>query len=201
MSNNYRIKEMLLTLQGEGAMTGTAVVLLRFEGCNLNCDFCDTDFTGTDGEGGGIFNTASELAEAVQSKWLSDTNTPNVLCTGGEPLMQLDRELIKEFHAKGFRILVETNGTVKAQKHIDWICVSPKTNEIPVQRSGDEIKIVWPQEKTDPGKFEKLEFNYFWIQPKFDRNYKENLKASIEYCLANPRWRLSIQTHRVMGIP
>ncbi len=199
MATEYRIKEMVLTLQGEGAMTGTAVVLLRFEGCNLECDFCDTDFTGTDGENGGIFRTAAELAEAVQQKWISSTQL-NVLCTGGEPLMQLDAPLVEEFHTRGFKILIETNGTIPAPEHIDWICVSPKTEEIPLLHRGDEIKIVWPQKKTDPKKFEELEFNHFWIQPKYDEHYKKNLRASIEYCLAHPRWRLSLQTHRYTGI-
>ena len=200
MDSKYRIKEMVLTLQGEGALAGTAAVLLRFEGCNLRCDFCDTNFTGTDGEGGGVFATPAELAESVQSKWLSNMKV-NLLCTGGEPLLQLDQHLIKEFHAKGFKILLETNGTIPVPEHIDWICVSPKTHDIPVQNSGDEIKIVWPQENVDPRVFEKLQFNNFWIQPRFDRNYKENLRTSIEYCLANPAWRLSVQTHRFIGMP
>lgn len=200
MPGEYRIKEMVLTLQGEGARAGTAVVLLRFEGCNLECDFCDTNYTGTDGNGGGIFKTPSELADAVQGKWLSK-NSLNVLCTGGEPFMQLDSPLVQEFHARGFSVLVETNGTIPAPEHIDWVCVSPKTNTIPVQNIGDEIKIVWPQEGMDPKIFEKLEFNNFWIQPKFDTDYKKNLQASIEYCLANPKWRLSIQIHRFTGMP
>lgn len=199
MATEYRIKEMVLTLQGEGAMTGTAVVLLRFEGCNLECDFCDTDFKDTDGEGGGIFKTTAELAEAVQKKWISSTRL-NVLCTGGEPLMQLDPPLIEEFHTRGFKILIETNGTIPAPENIDWICVSPKTEEIPVQDKGDEIKIVWPRKEIDPKQFEELKFNHFWIQPKYDRHYKKNLQASIEYCLSHPRWRLSLQTHRYTGI-
>ena len=181
-------------------MTGTAVVLLRFEGCNLSCDFCDTDFTGTDGEGGGIFHSPSELADAVEKKWISGTTPVNVLCTGGEPFLQLDPPLIKQFHAGGFKIFVETNGTLPSPEHIDWICVSPKTNKMPVQNSGDEIKIVWPQENIDPELFEEMAFSYFWIQPKFDENYEENLKTSIEYCLAHPKWRLSLQTHRYIGI-
>ncbi len=200
MESNYRIKEMILTLQGEGALAGTAVVLLRFEGCNLSCDFCDTDFSGTDGSGGGVFSTAMELAEAVEGKWISETPL-SVLCTGGEPLLQLDLPLLQEFHKRNFRVLLETNGTIAVPGEIDWICVSPKTNEIPVQKSGDEIKIVWPQKDLDPGIFEKLNFRNFWIQPRFDRNYKENMKASIQYCLANPQWRLSVQTHRYTGIP
>jgi len=200
MGSNYRVKEMILTLQGEGAMAGTAVVLLRFEGCNLSCDFCDTDFSGTDGLGGGVFSTAVDLADAVNSKWISETRV-SVLCTGGEPLLQFDLSLLQEFHRRGFRVLLETNGTVAVPGKIDWICVSPKSNKIPVQNSGDEIKIVWPQEDLDPEMFERLNFSNFWIQPRFDMNYKENLKASIEYCLANPQWRLSVQTHRYTGMP
>ncbi|MCK5841391.1 MAG: radical SAM protein [Candidatus Sabulitectum sp.] len=202
MKSSYRVKEMILTLQGEGALTGTAVVLLRFEGCNLSCDFCDTDFSGTDGIGGGVFYTAMELAEAVDDKWISEAS-PSVLCTGGEPLLQLDLPLLQEFHRRKFRVLLETNGTiaVPGAGEIDWICVSPKKNEIPVQKSGDEIKLVWPQEGLDPGIFEKLNFNNFWIQPRFDRNYKENMKSSIQYCLTNPLWRLSVQTHRFIGMP
>ncbi len=181
-------------------MAGTAVVLLRFEGCNLSCDFCDTDFSGTDGLGGGVFSTAVDLADAVNSKWISETRV-SVLCTGGEPLLQFDLSLLQEFHRRGFRVLLETNGTVAVPGKIDWICVSPKSNKIPVQNSGDEIKIVWPQEDLDPEMFECLNFSNFWIQPRFDMNYKENLKASIEYCLANPQWRLSVQTHRYTGMP
>lgn len=191
---------MILTLQGEGALAGTAVVLLRFEGCNLSCDFCDTDFTGIDGSGGGVFYTAMELAEAVEGKWISGTSL-SVLCTGGEPLLQLDQSLLREFHRRNFRVLLETNGTIAVPGEVDWICVSPKKNEIPVQKSGDEIKLVWPQEGLDPGIFEKLNFNHFWIQPRFDRNFKENLEASIKYCLKNPQWRLSVQIHRFTGMP
>ncbi len=200
MNNKYRVKEMQLTLQGEGAMAGTAVVLLRFEGCNLNCSFCDTEFAGVDGHGGGVFNSPAELAKAVQSIWKSNLSV-NVLCTGGEPLLQLDKALIHEFHSRGFRILLETNGTQIAGTGIDWICVSPKSATIPVQNHGDEIKIVWPQDNINPKNFEELKFDFFWIQPKFDKNYEKNLLLSIKYCLANPKWRLSIQTHRFIGIP
>ncbi|MCK5785418.1 MAG: 7-carboxy-7-deazaguanine synthase [Candidatus Sabulitectum sp.] len=200
MSDKYRVKEMVLTLQGEGAMAGTPVVLLRFEGCNLSCDFCDTDFTGTDGIGGGIFTTPGNLADAIEEKWISDTQV-NILCTGGEPLLQLDPPLIKELRARSCKILLETNGTLKAPDGIHWICVSPKTNTIPLQNSGDEIKIVWPQKHMNPETFKKLNFNHFWIQPIFDKNYNENLETSIEYCLTHPGWRLSLQTHRFTGLP
>lgn len=200
MDREYRIKEMVLTLQGEGAMAGTAVVLLRFEGCNLNCSFCDTDFTGTDGQGGGVFRTAQALVDAVSRKWTSSSPV-NVLCTGGEPLMQLDKTLVEEFKSRRFRILLETNGTIPVPSGIDWVCVSPKTNVAIVQNSGDEIKIVWPQDGIKPDDFEGLQFSNFWIQPRFDSNYKKNLQTSIEFCLSNPKWRLSFQTHRFMGIP
>ena len=191
---------MVLTLQGEGAMAGTPVVLLRFEGCNLDCDFCDTDFTGTDGIGGGIFTTPKELADAIEEKWRSDAQV-NILCTGGEPLLQLDPPLIKELRARNCKILLETNGTLKAPDGIHWICVSPKPNTIPLQNSGNEIKIVWPQENIDPETYEGLNFKHFWIQPKFDKSYNENLQTSIEYCLTHPVWRLSLQTHRFTGLP
>jgi 7-carboxy-7-deazaguanine synthase len=195
----YRVKEMVRTLQGEGAMTGTAVVLLRFEGCNLNCSFCDTDFTGTDGEGGEVFTSKEELAEAVQRKWKSRIHPVSVLCTGGEPLIQLDQQLTDEFHKRRFRILVETNGTIPAPANIDWICVSPKQAALK-QTTGDEIKIVWPQENVDPNDFVNLDFKHYWIQPMYNGNYSENLKSAVEYCLANPGWRLSLQTHRYAGI-
>lgn len=199
MNKEYRIKEMQLTLQGEGAQMGTAVILLRFEGCNLSCDFCDTDFDGTNGEGGGVFKTPIQLADKIQSKWRSDQPI-NILCTGGEPLLQLDATLIAEFHKRGFKILVETNGTQTVPPQINWICVSPKTDKLK-QQSGNEIKIVYPQENMEPDKFKDLKFDHFWIQPKFDSNYKDNLKAAVNYCLKNPQWRLSIQTHRFIGIP
>ncbi len=197
---DYRVKEMLLTLQGEGAKTGTAVVLLRFEGCNLKCSFCDTDFTGTDGEGGGVFATAQELADAVQKKWISSLPL-NVLCTGGEPLMQLDEKLIKEFCARGYNILLETNGTFPLPDNLNWVCVSPKTGISTVLNSGDEIKIVFPQEGIDPRQYENMNFTHFWIQPMYNADYKQNLKASIDYCISHPNWRLSLQTHRFTGMP
>ena len=182
-----------------GARAGTAVILLRFEGCNLSCDFCDTDFEGTNGAGGGVFKTPAHLADRIQSKWRSE-HPINILCTGGEPLLQLDTPLITEFHKRGFIILVETNGTQPVPREIDWICVSPKTVELN-QKSGNEIKIIYPQKQTDPNDFKDLEFDHFWIQPKFDNNYKDNLKEAVNYCLNNPQWRLSIQTHRFIGIP
>ncbi|MCP4646234.1 MAG: 7-carboxy-7-deazaguanine synthase [bacterium] len=200
MSKGYRIKEIHLTLQGEGANTGMAVILLRFEGCNLSCDYCDTDFHGTDGESGGVYRSPGELAEAVERKWNSDSPL-NVLCTGGEPLLQLDLPLIGEFHRRGFTVSVETNGSISVPHGVDWICVSPKTNEIPAQSEGNEIKIVWPQKNIQPETFENLPFTHFWIQPKFDKDYSCNLKTAISYCLTHPKWRLSLQTHRLIGIP
>ncbi len=201
MHKEYLVKEIILTLQGEGAQAGTAVVLLRFSGCNLNCDFCDTDFTGTDGDGGGTFKNPAALADAVQKKWIDTQSSVNVLCTGGEPLLQLDLPLLKEFHSRGFKVLLETNGTLPCPAQIDWVCVSPKSGQMPNQILGDEIKIVWPQENIDPKAFEQLDFTHFWIQPKHDLNYRANLRKAVDYCLVNPKWRLSLQTHRFIGIP
>jgi len=197
---DYRIKEIVLTVQGEGANTGTAVVLLRFEGCNLNCSFCDTDFTGTDGEGGGVYKSAVDLAEAVHKRWKSSFPL-NVLCTGGEPLVQIDERLLKEFHARGFSIMLETNGTIPLPGRLDWVCVSPKAGTAAVLNSGDEIKIVFPQEGIEPQLYESMNYNHFWIQPMYNENYRDNLKASVNYCIAHPRWRLSLQTHRFTGMP
>ncbi len=190
---------MQLTLQGEGINTGLAVVLVRFSGCNLSCDFCDTDFTGVDGTGGGVYISPTQLADKIQTLWPSDNVFPNVLFTGGEPLLQLNQPLLKELKKRYFNILVETNGTIKSPGLIDWLCVSPKSDSA-VQKSGDEIKIVWPQDSISLESFEELEFSYFWLQPKFDMNYLLNLQTCINYCLLHPKWRLSIQTHRVIGI-
>ncbi len=201
MNSEYLVKEIILTLQGEGAQAGTAVVLLRFSGCNLNCEFCDTDFTGTDGDGGGVFKTPESLAESVADHWTAKQERVNVLCTGGEPLLQIDKPLIDEFHRRGFRISIETNGTIECPEEIDWICVSPKAGEMPCQNSGDEIKIVFPQKNTDFEALAQLQFDHFWIQPKFDHEYQLHLKNSVEFCIANPKWRLSLQTHRFIGIP
>lgn len=199
MINNYNIKEIQLTLQGEGLNTGLSVVLVRFSGCNLSCDFCDTDYTGVDGIGGGVYSSPLKLADKIQSFWLSEKLFPNVLFTGGEPLLQLDQPLLKELKKRHFNIFVETNGTIKAPQLVDWICVSPKSNDS-IQKSGDEIKIVWPQEGMNLDSFEEQDFLYFWLQPKFDKNYQANLQECIQYCLSHPKWRLSIQSHRVIGI-
>lgn len=196
---DYRVKEIHLTLQGEGFNTGIAVVLLRFEGCNLSCGFCDTDYIGTDGEGGGIYRTPQELAAAVETRWRNSLFPVNVLCTGGEPLLQLNEDLITEFHRKGFRILVETNGTLTAPEGIDWLCVSPKGG-IPLQTSGNELKILWPPSNSDPDQYLMLEFDHFFIQPIRNEFYEGNLASAIQYCKQNPIWRLSLQTHRYTGI-
>lgn len=199
MITNYKIKEIFLTLQGEGLNAGLPVVLVRFSGCNLDCDFCDTDFSGVDGPGGNIYSSPAQLADVIQGYWRSEYVFPNVLFTGGEPLLQLDQPLLEELDRRKFNILVETNGTIKAPGLIDWLCVSPKS-EHSVQKKGQEIKIVWPQHGINPRNFEDQDFLYFWLQPKFDSNYQLNLKECIDYCLNNPKWRLSIQTHKEIGI-
>ncbi len=211
----YSVKEIYFTLQGEGAQTGRAAVFLRFAGCNLwsgrephradaVCRFCDTDFVGTDGPGGGKFATAGELAAAVAAQWPHGASAarPYVVCTGGEPLLQLDAAAIRALHAGGFEIGVETNGTVPAPPGIDWLCVSPKANAGVVQRRGDELKLVYPQPETEaqPERFEDLEFRHFFLQPKDDTCHEENTRAAIDYCLRHPQWRLSVQTHKLLGL-
>ncbi|PIE51726.1 7-carboxy-7-deazaguanine synthase [Candidatus Fermentibacteria bacterium] len=197
---NYRIKEMYPTLQGEGYYTGRTVVLLRFQECNLSCSFCDTDFAGTDGPGGGVFSSPVELAEAVAEKWPGKTGIPAVLCTGGEPLLQLDEPLVEAFHSLGFQVLLETNGTFPVPGGVDWVCVSPKSDRC-LLREGDELKIVWPSEAVDPDTWAETLFGHFWLQPKYDESYEYNLRLCIDRCLEDPRWRLSLQTHRYIGMP
>jgi 7-carboxy-7-deazaguanine synthase len=211
----YSVKEIYYTLQGEGAQTGRPAVFLRFAGCNLwsgrekdraraVCRFCDTDFVGTDGPGGGKFRTAGELAEAVARQWPSNDagGRPYVVCTGGEPLLQLDPAAIAALHARGFEVGVETNGTVPAPAGLDWICVSPKAGSEVVQRTGDEMKLVYPQREAEaqPERYADLEFDHFFLQPLDDGDRERNTRAAIEYCLAHPRWKLSLQTHKVTGI-
>ncbi len=209
----YTVKEIYFTLQGEGAQTGRPAVFCRFTGCNLwtgreqdrakaVCQFCDTDFIGTDGPGGGRFQTADALAAAVAEQW-PGTNTSDrfVVCTGGEPLLQLDRAAIDALHANGFSIAVETNGTVKAPDGIDWLCVSPKADAEIVQRSGDELKLVFPQDKAKPEHFADLDFKRFSLQPLDDPQTAEHTKAAIAYCLKHPQWQLSLQTHKLLGLP
>lgn len=209
---SYAVKEIFLTLQGEGVHTGRRAVFLRFAGCNLwsgreqdrssaVCRFCDTDFVGTDGEGGGKFGTADLLADAVAAGWGDVTGgTRYVVITGGEPLLQLDAALIDVLHARGFEIGVETNGTIPAPPGIDWLCVSPKAGSETVQRSGNELKLVWPQPGSDVAAMSGWAFDHFLIQPMDGPDLDSNRAASIAFILANPKWRLSTQTHKVLGI-
>jgi 7-carboxy-7-deazaguanine synthase (Cx14CxxC type) len=211
----YTVREIYYTLQGEGAQTGRPAVFLRFAGCNLwsgreehraeaVCRFCDTEFVGTGGPGGGKFVTAAELSAKVADAWPEGTSggVPYVVCTGGEPLLQLDDALIVALHAGGFEIGVETNGTIKAPDGIDWLCVSPKGAAPVVQTRGDELKLVYPQVEAaaQPENFEALDFRHFFLQPLDDANLADNTHRAIDYCLAHPRWRLSVQTHKVLGI-
>ena len=209
----YSIKETYFTIQGEGFHTGRSAVFVRFAGCNLwsghekdrakaLCKFCDTDFVGIDGPGGGKFATASKLADHILSKWQKGTNTePFVVCTGGEPLLQIDSELVEALHDNKFEIAIETNGTIKPPQGIDWICVSPKAESDILINKGDELKLVYPQEGAEPSKYEHLEFDYFSLQPMDSDQLEENTKKTIEYCNQHPLWRLSLQTHKFLGIP
>ena len=211
---SYAVKEIFKTLQGEGAHTGRAAVFCRFAGCNLwsgreedrgtaVCDFCDTDFVGTDGPGGGKFAAPEALVDAARAQ-LPEGVSPRgllVVCTGGEPLLQLDAPLIDAFHAVGFEIAVETNGTVEAPEGIDWICVSPKADAPLRQVRGNELKLVFPQEKARPERFEALDFDHFFLQPMDGPDRDANTAAATAYCLAHPRWHLSVQTHKMIGIP
>ncbi len=208
----YTVKEIFYTLQGEGANTGRASVFCRFAGCNLwtgreadrataVCDFCDTDFVGV-GDDGGKFASADALADAVASRWPADARDGErfVVCTGGEPLLQLDVPAIEALHARGFRVAVETNGTQDAPAGLDWICVSPKAGAPLVLRSGDELKVVFPQAGIDPAQLEALDFDHFFLQPMDGPALEANTRAALDYCLAHPRWRLSLQTHKVLGM-
>ena len=215
----YSVKELFYTLQGEGAQAGRAAVFCRFAGCNLwtgreqdrataVCTFCDTDFVGTDGEGGGKFADADALADAIAKAWpggaegaASDARgRPYVVCTGGEPLLQVDDALVAALHARGFEIALETNGTLPAPGGIDWVCVSPKADAAVVQTSGQELKLVYPQAGVDPARFEGLAFETFRLQPMDGPELAANTRAAIAYCLEHPRWRLSVQTHKYLGI-
>jgi 7-carboxy-7-deazaguanine synthase len=206
----YSVKEIFYTLQGEGANAGRAAVFCRFTGCNLwsgreqdrlqaICQFCDTDFVGTDGDGGGKFATASALAEAIESKWSSGVSGRFVVCTGGEPLLQLDVALIEALHARNFEVAIETNGTIQPPEGIDWVCVSPKAGSSLLVDHGDELKLVYPQE-LDPRSFVHLAFDHFFLQPKDGEGASDHLKAATNYCLDNPQWRLSLQTHKLIGL-
>ncbi len=209
----YSVKEIYFTLQGEGAQTGRPAVFCRFAGCNLwtgreedrtkaVCQFCDTDFVGTDGPNGGQFKTAQDLALAVSAKWpAAQDDDKFVVCTGGEPLLQLDADAIDALHKAGFAIAVESNGTVPAPDGIDWLCISPKADAEIVQRSGDELKLVYPQEKAMPEDFAKLNFKRFSLQPLDDAERAAHTQAAIAYCLEHPQWQLSLQTHKLLGLP
>jgi len=209
----YAIKEIFYTLQGEGANTGRPAVFCRFAGCNLwtgreqdrseaTCQFCDTDFVGTDGPGGGRFPSAQSLARAVAATWPSENpGSRFVVCTGGEPLLQLDDQLVDALHGENFEVAVETNGTIAPPRGIDWLCVSPKANAELLVRRGDEIKLVFPQTGADPAAFEGLSFRHFFLQPMDGPDRESNTAAALQYCLGHPRWRLSLQTHKLLGIP
>ena len=211
----YSVKEIFYTLQGEGANAGRPAVFCRFAGCNLwtgreedrgeaVCRFCDTDFVGTDGPGGGKFASAASLATAVNAAWRGEPSAQArrlVVCTGGEPLLQLDPPLIDAFHAKGFEVAVETNGTVPPPQGIDWLCLSPKADAELVVTAGDELKLVFPQERGEPERYRHLGFRHFFLQPMDGPERARNTRLALEYCLAHPQWRLSLQTHKILGIP
>lgn len=208
----YAVKEVFLTLQGEGVQTGRRAVFLRFAGCNLwtgreedretaICRFCDTDFVGTDGEGGGKFSDADRLAGAVLGCWGAKAGAaPYVVITGGEPMLQLDTPLIDALHACGFEIGMESNGTIAAVPGIDWLCISPKAGSETIQRSGDELKLVWPQPGSDWKAMESWDFTHFLIQPMDGIALAASRAACVDFILENPRWRLSTQTHKILGI-
>jgi 7-carboxy-7-deazaguanine synthase len=210
---SYAVKEIFYTLQGEGANTGRPAVFCRFAGCNLwtgreadretaTCRFCDTDFVGTDGPGGGRFPAADQLAAAVEEAWPSSEPAPRfVVCTGGEPLLQLDAPLLDALHTRGFEVAVETNGTVPPPPGIDWLCVSPKAGAPLVVDRGDELKLVFPQNGAEPERFATLRFRHFFLQPMDSPLREANTAAAVRYCLSHPRWRLSLQTHKLLGIP
>jgi 7-carboxy-7-deazaguanine synthase (Cx14CxxC type) len=207
----YSIKDIFLTLQGEGGQAGRAAVFCRFAGCNLwtgreqdragaVCQFCDTDFVGTDGPGGGKFTTPDALADAIEAAWSAGPQERLVVCTGGEPLLQLDEALIAALHARGFEVAVETNGTLPAPAGLDWVCVSPKADAPLAQTRGQELKLVYPQPGAEPAAFERLAFERFFLQPMDGPDVQDNTRAAVAYCLAHPRWRLSVQTHKHIGL-
>lgn len=212
---SYAVKEIFYTLQGEGTHTGRPAVFCRFTGCNLwsglekdrataVCQFCDTDFVGTDGSGGGRFVSARDLAGAVAATWPAQRaphGVPFVVCTGGEPLLQLDAALVEALHAEGFKIAIETNGTLLPPPGIDWICVSPKAGSTLALRQGSELKLVFPQYGAEPELFAHLDFQEFFLQPMDGPERERNTQLALQYCLAHPRWRLSLQTHKLLGIP
>ena len=207
----FAVKECFLTLQGEGVQSGSRAVFLRFAGCNLwsgreqdradaQCTFCDTDFVGTDGEGGGKFASADALADHVEKTWGGDRDRRLVVITGGEPMLQLDEAAVDALHARGFRVAVETNGTLPAVAGLDWICVSPKAGTEVVQRSGDELKLVWPQDGIDPAELEQWSFDHFLVQPMDCADREAAVEAAIRLAMERPKWRLTIQAHKVVGL-
>jgi 7-carboxy-7-deazaguanine synthase (Cx14CxxC type) len=212
---SYVVKEIFYSLQGEGAQTGRPSVFCRFAGCNLwsgreddrataICRFCDTEFVGTDGSGGGRFASASALAHAVAGMWPAQASPrarPFAICTGGEPLLQLDEPLVAALHERGFEVAIETNGTRLPPPSIDWVCVSPKARADLVLRSGDELKLIFPQTGAEPARFEHLDFRHFFLQPLDDPARDWNTRLALRYCLEHPQWRLSLQTHKLLGIP
>jgi 7-carboxy-7-deazaguanine synthase (Cx14CxxC type) len=208
----YAVKECFLTLQGEGVQAGSRAVFLRFAGCNLwsgreadrasaTCNFCDTDFVGTDGPGGGKFADAERLADQAAATWGENRDNRLVVITGGEPMLQLDGALIDALHLRGFRVAVESNGTIPATPGIDWLCVSPKAGSDVVQRSGDELKLVWPQPGIDPAELETWDFAHFLVQPMDCEDRDTAIQAAIDLAMERPRWRLTLQAHKVVGLP
>lgn len=207
----YKIKEMYYTLQGEGGQSGRPAVFLRFSGCNLwsgreedrhkaICQFCDTNFWGTDGVNGGKYPTAEAVVKMANQLYPKDFDKKYVVCTGGEPMLQLDHALVDAFHEQGFEVGIETNGTIPIELDLDWICVSPKENTTIKQRRGDELKIVYPQGTMDPKEWETMDFRHFYLSPMDDDHTPENIKRCVAYCLENPHWRLSLQTHKFLDI-
>lgn len=209
---SYAVKECFLTLQGEGMQAGSRAVFLRFAGCNLwsgreqdraaaQCRFCDTDFVGTDGEGGGKFADAAALAAQVEATWGEGRDRRLVVITGGEPMLQLDRALVDALHARQFRTAAESNGTLPAVAGLDWLCISPKAGTEVVQRSGDELKLVWPQDGIDPAELEQWDFAHFLIQPMDGADAPAAVQAAIALAMERPRWQLSLQAHKLVGLP
>ena len=208
---SYSVKEIFLTLQGEGVQSGSRAVFLRFSGCNLwtgrekdrakaQCSFCDTDFVGTDGPGGGRFADAEMLGDAVESKWGDEVERRLVVITGGEPMLQLDAALVDALHERGFKVAVESNGTLAAVAGLDWLCVSPKAGTKVVQRSGDELKLVWPQKGIDPAELEQWDFRHFLVQPMDRTDGEAAVEAAVRLAMERPKWRLSLQSHKVVGL-